>query len=76
MKTLTVREVADEVYTTLRECAELNHRSLQEQVREILAREAHLIKGARVARSQRWRRRLAGRMWGDIVEDVRSERQR
>jgi plasmid stability protein len=76
MRTLTVREVTDEVYTTLRECAELNHRSLQEQVRDILAREVHLIIGARVARAQKWRRKLAGREWGNIVKDVRRERQR
>jgi plasmid stability protein len=38
MKTLTVREVPDEVYTVIRREAEANHRSIQEQVPHVLDR--------------------------------------
>jgi len=76
MKTMTIREVPDEVYTTLRECAAVNHRSLQEQVVAVLERETHLVRGSQASRVLRWRQRLAGRKLGDIVADIRSERQR
>jgi len=76
MKTLTIREVPDEVYTTLRECAVVNHRSLQEQVVALLEREAHLVRGAQAGRLLRWRQKLAGRKLGNITAEIRRERQR
>ncbi|MCX7002210.1 MAG: hypothetical protein NTV22_02925 [bacterium] len=76
MKTLTIREVPDEVYTTLRDCAVVNHRSLQEQVVTILERETKLVRGSQASRVLRWRQRLAGRQLGNIVADIRRERQR
>ena len=39
MKTLTVREVSDVVYAVFKEEAKADHRSLQEQVRWVLAKE-------------------------------------
>lgn len=76
MKTLTIRTVPDEVYETLKSLANANRRSLQEQVIEVLERETELVRGARSVKARRWRERLAGRKWGDLVADIRSERQR
>jgi len=76
MKTLTIREVPDVVYTTLRECAVKNRRSLQQQVVFMLEREADLIRGSHADRLLRWRQRLAGRKLGNIVADIRRERDR
>ena len=76
MKTLTVREVPDEVYAVIRREAERNHRSLQEQVRQVLEKEARLRQGGFEAEVARWRRALAGRALGGTVADIRSGRGR
>lgn len=76
MKTLTVRDVADDTYETLKKLAALNHRSMQEQIKAILEREVRLVRGSCLSNAREWRKRLAGRAWGDIVADVRAERDR
>lgn len=76
MKTLTVREVPDEVYTVIRREAEANHRSIQEQVRHVLAKEARLRQGGFRAAARRWQKKLAGRALGDTVADIQSGRER
>lgn len=76
MKTLTVRAVPNHVFETLKKWADLNHRSMQEQVKSILDRETRLIRGARLDTIPKWRKKLAGRKWGNLVKDIRSERQR
>lgn len=76
MKTLTVREVPDEVYTVIRREAEANHRSIQEQVRHVLAKEARLRQGGFAAAARRWQKTLAGRTLGDTVADIKSGRER
>jgi len=76
MKTLTVREVPDAVYTVLKEEAEVNNRSLQEQVRWVLAKETRLRKGGYLDAARRWQRRFEGRMLGNTVADIRAGRER
>jgi len=76
MKTLTVREVPDEVYTVIRREAEANHRSIQEQVRHVLAKEARLRQGGFTAAARRWQKKLAGRALGGTVADIKSGRER
>ena len=76
MKTLTVREVPDEVYQALKGWAAQNNRSLQEQVRSILSREVRLIREGRMDDARRWRERLAGRDWGDVAAEIRRDRGR
>jgi len=76
MKTLTVREVPDVVYTVLKEEAEMNNRSLQEQVRWILAKETRMRKGGYLGAARRWQRRFAGRALGGTVADIRAGRER
>jgi plasmid stability protein len=74
MKSLTVREVPDDVYATLKKHAKKNHRSLQEQMRLILIREAKVRGGSTLERARRWRRKMQGRNLGDAAEDIRSAR--
>ena len=76
MKSMTIRGVAEDVYGALRYMARANHRSLQEQVKIILEREVRLARGGHVRRAQELRERLKGRRWGDIVSEIRSERNR
>ena len=76
MKTLTVREVPDEVYGVIKQEAEANHRSIQEQVRYVLAKEARLRNGGFGAAAKKWRTKVAGRPMGDTVADIREGRNR
>jgi hypothetical protein len=76
VKTLTVREVPDEVYEAIKKEADASHRSLQEQVRHVLSKEARLRQGGFRSAAKRWRSKLAGRALGDTVEDIREGRNR
>ncbi len=76
MKTLTVREVPDEVYGVIRQEAEANHRSIQEQVRYILAKETRIRRGGLAALSSKSRNKFAGRDLGDTVAEIAAGRAR
>ena len=76
MKALSVRNLPDDVYEALRVMAASNHRSIQEQVRCLIEREAKLSSGPGLAVARAWRARLAGRALGDTVADVRQDRAR
>lgn len=76
MKALSIRNLPDDVYEALKAMAAANHRSMQEQVRCIIEREARLSAGPGLATARAWRMRLAGRDLGDTVEDVRQDRTR
>lgn len=76
MKALTIRDVDEQVYQRLREMARMNRRSLQAQIKLILEREVKLTQGSHIQKMQEWRQRLADRPWGDIVNDIRRERER
>ena len=76
MKVLTIREVPDDVYEELRRQAKANHRSLQEQMRMTLIKEAKIRGGSTLERARRWRKRLQRRDLGDAVEDIRQAREK
>ena len=76
MKTLTVRDVPDAVYEVIVREAHDNHRSIQEQVRMVLAKEARLRQGGFLARARTWQSSLAGRDLGDTVDEIRQARSR
>lgn len=76
MKTLSIRNLPDHVYDALKSMAAANHRSMQEQVRCIIEREARLASGSGLTAARAWRTRLAERSLGDTVEDVRQDRAR
>jgi plasmid stability protein len=76
MKALSIRNLPDDVYEALKTMAAENHRSMQEQVRWIIEREARLARNSGLIAARKWRARLAGREFGDTVEDVRQDRRR
>ncbi|MHB1358154.1 MAG: FitA-like ribbon-helix-helix domain-containing protein [Rhodocyclaceae bacterium] len=76
MKALSIRNLPDAAYEALKAMAAANHRSMQEQVRCLIEREARLAAGPGLAEARAWRMRLAGRSLGDTVEDVRQDRAR
>ncbi len=76
MKTLTVRNVPDTVYEQLADWARENHRSLQEQARHLLEMNVKLRCPCVLEAAAAYRVRLAGRQLGNVVEDIRRERER
>lgn len=76
MKALSIRNLPDDVYEALKAMAAANHRSMQEQVRCMIEREARLVGGPGLASAREWRARLVGRNLGDTVADVRKDRAR
>ena len=76
MKSLTVRGVEDGIYEALRDLAAKNRRSMQEQVKLILEREVSLSRGGHLSRCLAIRKRLEDRDWGNVVTDIRRERER
>ena len=76
MKSISVRNVPDEVYVGLQVMAKTNRRSLQEQVKLILEREVKLTKGSFVTNAIEWRKRLQDRKFTDTVVAVREDRER
>lgn len=76
MKTLTIREVPDEVYAVLKEQAQSSNRSLQAQILWIMAKEVRLHKGGFMNAAQQWRHKLSDRNLGDTIADIHAGRER
>ncbi len=76
MKTITVRNIPDDLYRDLRRLAEQNRRSLQQQTLVLLERARLSRLGSPMQRAAEIRQRLAGRTLGDTVAEVRAERER
>jgi plasmid stability protein len=76
MKTLTIREVPDDVYAAIVREAQVGQRSIQEQVRFVLAKEARLRQGGFLDAARQWRQRVAGRELGDTLGELREGRER
>ena len=76
MKSISIRNVSDDVYTALQEIAKKNRRSLQEQIKLILEQEVKLSNRSILASAAGWRKLLQGRELTDTVEMVRKDRER
>jgi hypothetical protein len=76
MKTLTIRDVPDEVYTVIAREARDGHRSLQEQVRFVLTKEARIRQGGFMDAAHKWKARLVHRPLGDTLQELREARER
>lgn len=76
MKTITVRNIPDDVYRAIAELAMRNRRSIQQQVISMLERARRLHGRPPTTRAAELRAKLAGRALGDTVEEVRAERRR
>jgi plasmid stability protein len=77
MKTLTIRNVPDDVYQTISDLAKRQHRSMQEELRMILQRESEVAKGSVCEEAAAYRVRFQGRpVSRSVVEDIREDRSR
>lgn len=76
MKSISIRNVPDDVYLALQGLAKANRRSLQEQIKYLLEQEVKLIKGSPITKAAEWRSRLEGRNFTDTVAMVRQDRER
>jgi hypothetical protein len=76
MRTITVRDVPDPVYMRLKRLALASRRSLQQQILVILEGVPAEPADDLLRRASAIRRRLQGRTLGDVVLDLRSERER
>lgn len=76
MKTMTVRNIPDDLYEDLKRLARRNRRSIQQQTLVLLQRARLLAGPDPVREAARIRESLCGRDLGDVVADVREERDR
>ena len=77
MKTMTIRNLPDSVYDGLAVSAKQNHRSLQEQVRQILSNEVQLRERSVCEQAASYRTKLADRVVAqDVVQSLREDRER
>lgn len=77
MKTLTIRNVPDDVYLTLSNLAKQQRRSMQEELRMILQRESEVAKGRVCEEAAAYRIRFRDRpVSRSVVEDIREDRAR
>ena len=74
MKTMTIRNIPDDLYRTITRIAQKNRRSLQQQVLSILDHARVLDGESPVERAAVIRQRLEGRKLGNTVEEIRKER--
>jgi hypothetical protein len=76
MKSMSIRNISDKVYTAIQEMARENRRSLQEQVKYLLEQEVQLRQGSSLSKALAWRDRLRNRRFNDSVESIREDRNR
>ena len=72
---LTVREVPDVVYRTLRDRAVANRRSMQQEVRQVLEQETQTVPFD-LTGFLAFRERFRGRRMGNVATDLRDLRDR
>jgi plasmid stability protein len=76
MKALTIRNIPDDLHRVITRLAQRNRRSIQQQVLTILERARILDIQPPSDRAKEIRNRLDGRKLGNIVNDIRKERNR
>ncbi len=76
MKTLTIRNIPDDLYNIIRRIAQRNRRSIQQQLLVQLEKIRVLDSKSPVIRAATIRNQLAGRPLGNTVREIREERRR
>jgi len=76
MKTLTIRNIPEGLYQSIRRLAERERRSIQQQVLVMLDRGRVMDQESPLDIAKALRGSLAGRDLGDTVAEVRAERDR
>ena len=75
MGSILVRGLDQKTIERLKECARLNGRSLQQEVKVILERAAGTLTVSEARRlSETWRHRLGGRAFSDSAQLIREDR--
>lgn len=74
VKSISLRNVPDNVYSALQEMARANRRSLHKQVKYILELEVDLVKASPLTAATNWRNRFKGRKFTNTVKMVRQDR--
>ena len=74
MKSISIRNLPDDVYASLQAMAKANRRSLQEQIKHLLEKEVKLVNGSSLVKAAEWRKRLKGRSHSDTVRLIREDR--
>jgi len=76
MKSISLRNVPNDIYQGLQAMAKANRRSLQEQIKHLLETEVKLINGSTVSKAAEWRKRLKDRTHTDTLQFIREDRDR
>lgn len=77
MKTMTIRNIPDDVYKAIADVARKEHRSLQEQVRYTLENDMALRSGSVCEQALEYRTTLQNRTHQKtVVQDIREDRDR
>jgi hypothetical protein len=76
MRSISIRNIPDPVYDSLKNIASNSRRSLQEQVVHILERETRLTSGTFMANALELRKILDGRNLKNAADEVRQDRKR
>lgn len=77
VKTVTIRNIPDGVYQTLRDRARAQHRSMQEEMRLILQRESGTTRGQVCETAAAYRAKFQERViTRSVVDDIREDRDR
>ncbi|MDD3473941.1 MAG: hypothetical protein PHS86_14250 [Syntrophaceae bacterium] len=76
MKAISIRNISDGLYEDLREMAKKNHRSMQEQIRYLLALEIKTAKAPCLDSARKWRKKLADRHHSSTTQLIREDRER
>ncbi len=76
MRSISIRNIPDPVYDSLKNIASKSRRSLQEQVVYILERETRLTGGSFLNSALELRKSLDGRSFKNAAIEVRQDRKR
>lgn len=76
MKSISIRNVPDHIYTSLQVLAKNNRRSLQEQIKFMLEQEIKIANRSFLTSAAEWRKRLKSRSLNDTVTMIREDRER
>jgi plasmid stability protein len=76
MKAIMIRNIPKHIYEAIQELARRNHRSMQQQVIQLLEQFVRLKGSSPLERAGAIRDRLQGRELGDTLAELRQERAR
>ena len=76
MSALSLRGLSQDIYDGIKAMAAQNHRSMQEQARLLIEREVRLHQPGDMERARNWRERMRDRPMPQLLEDLRTDRDR